>query len=70
MWTFEQVGIMKNSSTPRSFSMTDCDEMVSQRKSPIHSLRKYQKSILDMNIIFWNYCNLCLTRVAENVAAV
>jgi len=70
MCTFEQVSIMKKSSTPRSFSMTDCDEMVSQRKNHIRSLCKYQKSILDSDIIFLSYYKSCLMRVAESVAVV
>lgn len=70
MWTFEHSGIMKNSTAPRSFTMTNCDDMVSQRKNHVHSLCKYQKSILDSDIIFCDHCNLCLMRVAESVEVV
>lgn len=70
MWTFEQAGIMKNSTAPRSFTVTDCDEMVSQRKKYVHSLRKCQKSILNSDFTFCDHCNLCQMRVAENVEVV
>lgn len=69
MWTFEHAIIMKNSTAPRSFTMTCCDEMVSQ-KNTVHSLRKYQKSILDSDITLCDYCNLCPMKVAENVVVV
>jgi len=67
MWTIERTRVMKKS-TPRNFSHAGCDETVSQRKNPVHSLRKYQKSILDTHIIFWNQSRSCLMRVAESAA--